>query len=146
LAALGHEGGVSDARPRPGATVGGNLSKVELLFERDVLTLDDAVVRVFDPLDRPVQVETLSLPVSSLIEAEIRPPSEPGSYLVEYEVMSVSGQVHTGRYVFLFEPGAAPVEPFTLERLRPGWPVIVLIVTIVAAIGCVVGAWRSRHW
>ncbi|MFZ0014206.1 MAG: copper resistance protein CopC [Acidimicrobiia bacterium] len=143
VAALGHEGGISDARPRPGALVGGTLTKVQLLFEQDVLTLDGAVVRVFDPLDDAVEVHTLSLPVSSLLEAEIAPPSDVGSYLVEYEVASVSGQVHTGRYVFLFDPLAEPVEFFPLDRFQPGWPILVLVATILAAFACIVGAWRS---
>jgi methionine-rich copper-binding protein CopC len=97
------------AEPGPGATVGGEVDEVAIIFP-EIMTPDGMFIVVSDPDGAEVpRLSPVTLDSNDQVaRVRIEPLTEPGEYRVDYQVSGIDGVTTPGAYVFTFEPSAAP--------------------------------------
>ena len=124
-AALAH-GELADARPAPGAIVGGEVAEVELRFEEELVGEGLAVV-VEGPDGSELVAGNPKIVAEVIARVELEPISAAGTYRVDYTATSVDGFVFEGAYLFTYNPGAPAVEPFPEGRSSAGVTVLLAL-------------------
>lgn len=125
-APAGAHGDLVDARPGPGASVGGEVVEVELVFPESV-TLEGSTVTVSDEAGTVLGSDDLSRPTETLVRAAITPITDAGTYRVDYAVLSDDGFLFAGSYLFSHDPAQPPVEPLPFGRVENRWLWLVLV-------------------
>ena len=131
--------GLAAASPGPGATVGGDVSEVQL-FYADFITTFDATVTA--PSGEVLASNSQML---SDIEAVITldaPLSETGEYAVRHTITSIDGDVVETAYLFSYDPSAPPPTLLFVEPDEGGVSIAVIVVAVVGALVIAVLAWR----
>lgn len=116
------------AEPGPGATVGGDIDEVAIIFP-ELMTPDDMSIVVSDPDGEEVTLRSdVSLDDNEQVaRVRIEPLTEPGEYRVDYRVSGIDGVTSPGAYVFTFDPSADPPlsvpvpEPVLTASGGPNW-------------------------
>ena len=121
------------AEPAPGATVGGEIDEVAIIFP-ELMSPDDMFITVSDPQGAEVELRSdVTLDDNEQVaRVQIEPLSEPGEYRVDYRVSGIDGVTTPGAYVFTFEPSADPPisvpvpEPVLTESGGSNWSAFAL--------------------
>ena len=121
------------AEPAPGATVGGEIEEVAIIFP-ELMSPDDMFITVSDPQGAEVELRSdVTLDDNEQVaRVQIEPLSEPGEYRVDYRVSGIDGVTTPGAYVFTFEPSADPPisvpvpEPVRTESGGSNWSAFAL--------------------
>jgi methionine-rich copper-binding protein CopC len=116
------------AEPGPGATVGGEIDEVAIVFP-EIMSRDDMFITVSDPDGDEVALRSeVTLDDNDQVaRVQIEPLVEPGEYRVDYRVSGIDGVTSPGAYVFTFEPSADPPvsvpvpEPVLTASGGPNW-------------------------
>ena len=132
--------GLAAASPGPGATVGGDVSVVQL-FYADFITTFDATVT-----SPSGDVLSATPEMLSDIEASIsldEPLTETGEYAVRHTITSIDGDVVEAAYLFSYDPAAAPPTLLFVDPDDGGGPSpVVIAVAVVGVLVIAVLAWR----
>jgi methionine-rich copper-binding protein CopC len=120
--------GPAGAEPAPGATVGGEIDEVAIIFP-ELMSPDGMSITVSDPEGAEVRARSaVTLDDDDQVaRVRIEPLTEPGEYRVDYRVAGIDGVTTPGAYVFTFEPSAAPPisvpvpEPVLTASGGPNW-------------------------
>lgn len=128
------QGGLQAASPGPDATVGGEIDRIELLYDDIVVTIGGEVVGP----------DGESLDAEFVVDGQIRvlielgePLVEPGRYVVRSDMVSAVGHRVGESYGFTFEPGAAPPR-LVFPSEDSGSPWLIWTIAVVGAIVLVV--------
>ena len=121
------------AEPAPGATVGGEIDEVAIIFP-ELMSPDDMFITVSDPQGAEVELrsDVMLDDNEQVARVQIEPLSEPGEYRVDYRVSGIDGVTTPGAYVFTFEPSADPPisvpvpEPVLTESGGSNWSAFAL--------------------
>lgn len=115
------------AEPAPGATVGGEIDEIVIIFP-ELMSSEDMFMGVSDPqgADVPLRSGVTLDDNEQVARIQIDPLTEPGEYRVDYRVSGVDGVTTPGAYVFTFEPSAdpplsVPVPEPVLTASGPNW-------------------------
>lgn len=115
------------AEPGPGATVGGEIDEVAIIFP-ELMSPDGMFIAVSDPNGDVVALRSdVTLDDNEQVaRVRIEPLSEPGEYRVDYRVAGIDGVTSPGAYVFTFDPSAdppvsVPVPEPVLTAAGPNW-------------------------
>lgn len=116
------------AEPAPGATVGGEIDEVAIIFP-ELMSPDGMFITVSDPQGAEVELRSEATldDDDQVARVRIEPLSEPGEYRVDYRVAGIDGVTTPGAYVFTFEPSADPPvsvpvpEPVLTAGGGPNW-------------------------
>ncbi|NND04660.1 MAG: copper resistance protein CopC [Acidimicrobiia bacterium] len=133
-AALAH-GELLEARPAPGAVVGGDVVEIELRFE-EALKSSGVEIVVTGSDGVAVDLAEPRIVADAIVRATFDHLVDPGVYRVEYRVESVDDFVFEGAYLFTYEPSAPPVDSFPEGRTSTGATVLIAAVgTVLFAVG-----------
>ena len=115
------------AEPAPGATVGGEIDEIAIIFP-ELMSPEGMFISVSDPhgAEVPLRSATTLDDNEQVARVEIDPLTEPGEYRVDYRVSGVDGVTTPGAYVFTFDPAAdppvsVPVPEPVLTASGPNW-------------------------
>jgi methionine-rich copper-binding protein CopC len=116
------------AEPAPGATVGGEIDEVAIIFP-ELMSPEGMYITVSDPHGAEVQARSAVMldDNDQVARVRIEPLTEPGEYRVDYRVAGIDGVTTPGAYVFTFEPSADPPisvpvpEPVLTASGGPNW-------------------------
>jgi methionine-rich copper-binding protein CopC len=116
------------AEPAPGATVGGEIDEVAIIFP-ELMSPEGMYITVSDPQGAEVQARSAVMldDDDQVARVRIEPLTEPGEYRVDYRVAGIDGVTTPGASVFTFEPSAAPPisvpvpEPVLTASGGPNW-------------------------
>ena len=115
------------AEPAPGATVGGEIDEVAIIFP-ELMSPTDMYITVSDPrgAEVPLRSEARLDDGEQVARVSIEPLTEPGEYRVDYRVSGIDGVTTPGAYVFTFEPAAdppvsVPIPEPVLTASGPNW-------------------------
>ena len=116
------------AEPGPGATVGGEIDQVAIIFP-ELMSPEDMLITVSDPQGAEVALRSeVTLDDNEQVaRVQIEPLTEPGEYRVDYRISGVDGVTSPGAYVFTFDPSADPPvsvpvpEPVLTASGGPNW-------------------------
>ena len=116
------------AEPGPGATVGGEIDEVAIIFP-EIMSPEDMSIVVSDPDgdEMAARSEVTLDDNEQVARVQIEPLTEPGEYRVDYRVSGIDGVTSPGAYVFTFEPSADPPvsvpvpEPVLTSSGGPNW-------------------------
>jgi methionine-rich copper-binding protein CopC len=123
--ALAH--GPVGAEPGPGATVGGEIDEVAIVFP-ELMSPDEMFILVTDPggNEVPIEVPAALDDRRQVARVVIAPLDQPGAYRVDYRVSGIDGITTPGAFVFTFDPAADPPVPVpvpepVLTASGPNW-------------------------
>jgi methionine-rich copper-binding protein CopC len=141
------------AEPAPGATVGGDIDEVAIIFP-ELMSPEGMFIAVADPQGVEVELRSdVTLDDNDQVaRVRIEPLTEPGEYRVDYRVAGIDGVTTPGAYVFTFEPSADPPvsvpvpEPVLTAAGGPNWGAFALglVAAGVLLLGFSAKARRSR--
>ncbi len=129
------------AEPAPGATVGGDIDEVAIIFP-ELMTPEGMYITVSDPHGDEVQARSaVTLDDNDQVaRVRIEPLTAPGEYRVDYRVAGIDGVTTPGAYVFTFEPSADPPisvpvpEPVLTASGGPNWGAFALGLVAAGAL------------
>ncbi len=129
------------AEPGPGATVGGEIDEVAIIFP-ELMSPDDMFITVSDPQGAEVALRSaVTLDDNEQVaRVQIERLTQPGEYRVDYRVSGIDGVTSPGAYVFTFEPSADPPvsvpvpEPVLTASGGPNWGAFGLGLVVAGAI------------
>jgi methionine-rich copper-binding protein CopC len=129
------------AEPAPGATVGGDIDEVAIIFP-ELMSPEQMFITVTDPQGAEVQARSaVTLDDNDQVaRVRIEPLTEPGEYRVDYRVAGIDGVTTPGAYVFTFEPSADPPisvpvpEPVLTASGGPNWGAFALGLVAAGAL------------
>ncbi len=138
MPAIAH--GPVGAEPAPGATVGGEIDEVAIIFP-ELMSPDGMAIAVSDPDGAEVpQLSSVTLDDNEQVaRVQIEQLTEPGEYRVDYRVSGIDGVTTPGAYVFSYEPSADPPVPVpvpepVLTASGPNWGAFALGLVAAGAI------------
>ena len=115
------------AEPGPGATVGGEITQIRIIFP-ELMTAEGLEFVLTDPDGS--EVSPSEAPVleadQQVVRIEIDRLEIPGTYRVDYSVGGIDGVRTPGAYEFVFDPAADPPKPVDvpeplLTATGPNW-------------------------
>jgi len=132
------QGGLQGASPGPGAVVGGEIDRIELLYDDIIVSADGSVT---DP-------DGDELDATFVVDSDIRavvdlaaPLDPPGEYTVRHVVGTADGDRVEASYSFTYDPAASPPRlVFPPEDTGPPW--LLWTVAVVGLIVIGVLGWR----
>ncbi len=137
------------AEPGPGATVGGEITEIRIIFP-ELMTADGLEFVLTDP--EGSEIVPVGAPIlerdQQVARIEIDRLDTPGTYRVDYSVEGIDGVRTPGAYEFVFDPAADPPEPVEvpeplLTASGPNWSAF--LVGLFVAIGMVALIIRKRR-
>lgn len=131
--------GLAAASPGPGATVGGDITEIQM-FYGDIIVTFEATVTSPSGTEIDVSTEMLS-DIQGLITLAA-PLSEEGEYAVRHTITSIDTDVVESAYLFSYQAASPAPQVIFLPEEEEGSPWIVWAAVGVGAVAIAVLAWR----